>query len=197
MTNCDRELASVRSLLASCSDTRSVDAYCLAIIKVERQVRRLATVFSFACYTVPVPLDQVSLCINDRLYFVQLVDWFDFLSSRPYADLAGRNDWACYRSLLLEAEGHRNRLFHGCRTTANLDRSELERRTHLLIQLISHVADAATQWIGYCACSDTWSADLAAVRPMLRKGSPVFRDSDELTKAIRNRPKRKDLKLPQ
>jgi hypothetical protein len=176
-----RELESIRLLLGSKSETRGVDAYCLAIIKVERQARRLATVFVRACID---PIDnvkrhQIDESLSNRLYFKHLVALFNSLSTTNMQALAGRTSWSADRAMLEDAHDHRNRLFHGCRTGAKLNQGQLYEKVEALCGFVQRVGTSAHALVGFDGCYDTWSADLSRVRTA-RINPPPFLNVGEL-----------------
>ena len=122
-----REFATVDLIAVSCAETRGVDAFALALIKAERQIRRLVThlVYQFPCFTANhiSPLRD-ELWKNRAVFFEGFVRGFDALYPRSVAQLMG-NRYTQLRPILDEAIEHRNKIFHGQLTARFLTRQDL------------------------------------------------------------------------
>jgi len=122
-----REFATVDLIVTSCAETRGVDAFALALIKAERQIRRLVThlVYQFPCFTAShiSPLRD-ALWNNRGVYFDGFERGFDALYPRSVAQLVG-DAYSRLRPRLDEAIDHRNKICHGQLTSKYLTREDL------------------------------------------------------------------------
>lgn len=121
------EFKTVDLLLQSSAKTRAVDAFALALIKAERQIRKLFThlIYQFPCFGPSnVRTLRDTLAAHKHVYFDGFVNGFDALYSRTVGDLIGPR----YQQLLkriTQAIDYRNKIFHGQLTTKNLTRNDL------------------------------------------------------------------------
>ncbi len=121
------EFSTIRLILESDAKTQGVDAFCLSLIKAERQMRRLFThlVFQFPNFSDEnISTLKSTLADNNQVYFVGVMDGFDIISPICLKELVGDR----HKSLLArleEAGKHRNKLFHGQLTNDKLSREEL------------------------------------------------------------------------
>jgi hypothetical protein len=123
----DDEFQTVDLILHSCAETRGVDAFTLALVKSERQIRRLVThlVFQFPCFTVSdVGGLRASLGRNPRVFLEGFLRGFDVLCPRTVENLIGAS-YAQLRKRIDEAIDHRNKIFHGQLTSRSLSRKDL------------------------------------------------------------------------
>lgn len=121
------EFATIDLLLKSSCRTRGVDAFALALIKVERQVRRLVTylVFQAPFFEAAHKQDlRRALSGNRDVYFDGLAKGLDTLSPVSLRELVG-SDYDRLWSRLRECRRYRNKIFHGQLTGADLTRTEL------------------------------------------------------------------------
>jgi hypothetical protein len=124
--NIDDEFATIDVVLASNAETRGVDAFALALIKAERQMRKL---FTYLVYQSDAfgPGDVTALrnvLADRRLYFRDFVAGWDKLYARPLNNVVGP-DHDRLLAVLDEAIGYRNKIFHGQVTTRYLSREDL------------------------------------------------------------------------
>jgi len=122
----EEEFATIGVLLASNAETRGVDAFALALIKAERQMRKLFTYLVFqseAFGSGDVAALRGALAAR-KVYFRDFLSAWDALYPRPLKELVGP-DHDRLRGILEEAIEHRNKIFHGQLTTKYLSREEL------------------------------------------------------------------------
>lgn len=146
-----QEFETVDLVLASNAETRGVDAFALALIKCERQVRRLLThiVFQYPCFgCAEIPALRSSLSGNRKVYFEGFIRGFDALYPRSIRDLIGPS-YDQLRPRLDEAIDHRNKIFHGQLTPKWLTREDLLGYVADIRSWCQALADAALAEIGY------------------------------------------------
>ena len=125
--NVAREFATVDLVTGSYAETRGVDAFALALIKAERQIRRLVThlVYQSPSFTAShIPQLRDALWNNRHVYFEGFECGFDALYPRSVAQLTG-DTYGRLRPRLDEAIDHRNKIFHGQLTSKYLSREDL------------------------------------------------------------------------
>ena len=86
--NSAREFATVDLIVSSDAETRGVDAFALALIKAERQIRRLVThlVYQFPCFTKKhIKSLRNELGKNRRVYFEGFERGFNVLYPQSVA----------------------------------------------------------------------------------------------------------------
>ena len=121
------EFSTVDLILNSQAETRGVDAFALALIKAEKQMRRLVT---HLVYQAPAfgPRDinalRQSLERNSGVYFEGLEGGFNALYQSSVDELVGL-EYGRLRERLLEATRYRRKIFHGQLTPERLTRSDL------------------------------------------------------------------------
>lgn len=125
--SCDAEFATVDLIVHSPSERRGVDAFALAVLKAERQIRRLVTylVFQFPCFSSADihPLRE-ALSRNTSVHFEGFERGFDTLYPRTVSELIGAQ-YARLRGRLNEAMDYRNKIFHGQLTSKYLSTQDL------------------------------------------------------------------------
>jgi hypothetical protein len=145
------EFATVDVILGSQAETRAVDAFSLAVIKTERQARKL---FTHLIYQFPAfgPADfsnlRNALAANRRVYFKGFVAGIDALYPRSVEDLVG-SEYRRLRKGVDEATDHRNKIFHGQLTTYLLSREELIDFVEDLRSWCEALAKGASAEFGY------------------------------------------------
>lgn len=110
----DEEFATVDLVLASCAETRGVDGFALALIKAERQMRKLVTylVFQSPAFTCN-DIEELQAALRARkIFFGHFLEAWDELSPRSLRDLVGA-EHDRLRHSLDEVRGLRNKIFHG------------------------------------------------------------------------------------
>ena len=146
-----QEFESVDLIVGSNAETRGVDAFVLSLIKCERQVRRLLTyvVFQYPCFVAAdIPKLRCVLERNKGVYFDGLIQGFDALSPRSIQELVGQ-EYGRLRPRLIEATGHRNKIFHGQLTSSGLNREELLAYVSEIRCWCKALSHAALAEIGY------------------------------------------------
>ena len=126
VTNIDDEFATIDVVLASNAETRGVDAFALALIKAERQMRKLFTylVYQSDAFGPGNVLALRNALADRRLYFRDFVAGWHKLYAKPLNNVVGP-DHDRLRVVLDEAIGYRNKIFHGQITTKYLSREDL------------------------------------------------------------------------
>jgi hypothetical protein len=123
----EREFETVDVVLKSSAETRGVDAFALALIKAERQVRRLFThlVYQAAAFSAAdIPGLRATLAANRRVYFAGFLAGIEALYPRTVKSLIGA-EHDHLKARILEAIDHRHKIFHGQLTTQALTREDL------------------------------------------------------------------------
>lgn len=146
-----QEFETVDLVLSSNAETRGVDAFALALIKCERQIRRLLThiVFQYPCFGCSeIPALRSSLSGNRKVYFEGFIRGFDTIYPRSIRDLIGPR-YDQLRPRLDEAIDHRNKIFHGQLTSKELNRDDLLGYVADIRSWCEALADAALAEIGY------------------------------------------------
>lgn len=144
------EFATVDAVLASGAETRGVDAFALALIKAERQMRKLFTylVFQADAFTSDnVPTLKSSLA-GRRVYFRDFVVAWNKLCSCPLREIVGP-DYDRLGTVLERANGYRNKIFHGQLTAEGLSRDDLIALTTDIRSWCRALADGAQRELGY------------------------------------------------
>lgn len=122
-----KEFATIDLLLASEAETRGVDAFALAVLKAERQMRRLFThlVFQYPAFgSRDVGALRDALADQRNLYFEDFLSAWARLYPKSIKDIVGQ-DHDRLRAILGEVAKHRNKIFHGQLTRKGLPREEL------------------------------------------------------------------------
>ena len=130
----ESEFETVSLLLSSGAETRAVDAFALALIKAERQIRRIFThlVYQYPSFGPGDVSDlRRALANSRRVYFEGFIAGFNQIYPRSVEALIG-SDYQCLHDHVAEAIEHRNKIFHGQLTTKQLSRKDLE-------EIISHI----------------------------------------------------------
>jgi hypothetical protein len=149
--NVDDEFATVDLILASKAETRAVDAFALALIKAERQMRKLFTYLVFqsdAFDATHIGGLRNVLASHSRVYFVDFVSAWDKLYARPFREIVGP-DYDHLHAVLTKATGYRNKIFHGQLTTEHLSREDLMTYVAEITKWCRIVAESTRTEIGY------------------------------------------------
>ena len=131
---------------------RGVDAFALAVIKAERQARKL---FTFLVYQYPaftsahiLPLRD-ALALRRDIYFKGFLRGIDTISPvTPVSRLVGA-DFAALSKSLHEATQIRNKIFHGQITTRQLGREDLFRYVDQIRTWCERLAASSKAEFGY------------------------------------------------
>lgn len=128
----ESEFEVVDLIINSSFQTRGVDAFSLAIIKSERQARRL---FTFLIYQNPTYNNKDTkrlreVLINNRnVYFIDFIKGINEILSRPIEELYGENYENDFRKII-NLTKIRNKIFHGQVTKFELSRADLLEKTN-------------------------------------------------------------------
>lgn len=147
----ESEFEVVDLIINSSFETRGVDAFSLAVIKSERQLRRL---FTFLIYQNPTynktdskKLKEV-LCNNKNLYFKDFIKGINKILSRPINELYGEDYENDYKKIS-EIIKIRNKVFHGQLTSLELSRTDLFEKTDELKIWCKKLSTIMINEIGY------------------------------------------------
>jgi hypothetical protein len=147
----NHEFDTIDLLLSSDAPTRAVDAFALAVIKIERQFRKIFTnlVYQAECYgSEDIPKLRDALSSNTKIYFSQIEACFNALSAISTKEIIGK-DYERLTTRLQEAIGYRNKIFHGQLTQKNLSASDLEQLIADLRLWSELLGNGAEQYFGY------------------------------------------------
>ncbi|MEO9802035.1 MAG: hypothetical protein ABJF04_02255 [Reichenbachiella sp.] len=145
------EFETVNLLLKSDNTTRGVDAFCLALIKTERQIRKL---FTHLVYQYPKLQTESftdirnTLFENRNVYFEGFIEGFNAIYPVKIDYLVGED----YEKLLAEVNksiGFRNKIFHGQLTNQSLSRDALFKLSDNLSTWCMSLANGAKAEIGF------------------------------------------------
>ncbi len=151
ISNVDSEFITVDAVLQSGAHTCGVDAFSLALIKVERQLRRLFThlIFQFPCFSSSdIGILRKTLSDFRSVYFEGLEKGFNALYPVPIANIVGK-EHDKLRLRVREAHSHRNKIFHGQLTEHGLSRKNLIDLENDLRSWCEELAKGAQAVIGY------------------------------------------------
>jgi hypothetical protein len=148
--NIEHEFATIDTLLASEAETRGVDAFILALIKAERQMRKL---FTYLVFQSPAFGPDHIRALRDalagrRVYFRDFIAAWDKLYARPLREIVGP-DYDRLRAALDEAITYRNKIFHGQLTSKYLSREDLIAYVALITRWCRALAAGSQLEIGY------------------------------------------------
>ena len=145
------EFRTVEILVNSPYTTGRTDAFVIAWVKSERQVRRI---FSYLIYQYPifekkdVPSIIQTIASNNNLYFNDFIDKFNRLYPKTYKDIIGSS----YDLLKADLDGinsFRNKIFHGQPTGHSLTARQLCNEIEKIQRWCFEVAKKMQIEIGY------------------------------------------------
>lgn len=145
------EFETVDLLLASSAETRAVDAFALAWIKAERQVRKLFTylIYQFRSYGPDdVAALRATLAGSRAVYFEGFLRAIDVLYPKSLEVLVGV-EYVIRRKQLEEVIGYRNKVLHGQITLRSLSRDDLYEIVGVIRRWCDLLAIAAAREFGY------------------------------------------------
>jgi len=122
-----REFENIDVLLNNRTETTGVDCFSLAVIKLERQMRRLFTysVFQFPGFAdSDIPALRKALVNQKKAYFEGFIRGLDALHPQSVSQLVGA-DYATLYPIVCQATEYRNKIFHGQFTTKALTTADL------------------------------------------------------------------------
>ena len=146
-----REFQNIDILLGHRTETTGVDCFSLAVIKMERQMRRLFTysVFQFPCFTsADVPALRGALVDQGRAYFDGFIRGFDAIHPHSVPLLVGA-DYAKLFPIVQRAIQYRNKIFHGQLTPDSLSTSDLLSIVESIRQWCQQLGGGAESYFGY------------------------------------------------
>jgi hypothetical protein len=152
------EFRTVDLVLNSGAGTRGVDAFALALIKSERQMRRLVThlVFQSPALTVrDIPRLIKTLASSRRVYFDGVVAGFDAVSPAPVVQLVGP-EHDRLRQRLKELGRYRNKIFHGQLSGEGLGTDELLAGIDDIKLWCRLLGESSTREFGYDGFGDSF-----------------------------------------
>lgn len=151
LANLDSEFLTVDLILNSCAETRGVDAFALALIKVERQIRKIFThlVFQSPSFS-SADVDSLRSTLNGfkHIYFEGLERGLNALYPVSVEELVGLSH-AVLRARITEAQRYRNKIFHGQLTGPGLTRDDLVELTNSLRSWCKALAKGAQTEFSY------------------------------------------------
>jgi hypothetical protein len=151
MNGHDREFAVVEQLIQSGWPTAGVDALSLAIIKTERQMRRLLTHVAFQSAAFDrsdvAPLRK-ALASKRHLGFAEMRRGFEYLSGVEIATILGDKAKG-YEAGVARVRRYRNKLFHGQLTEDSLTFGELASLARELAAWSHDIGEASNAHFGY------------------------------------------------
>ncbi|WP_157288205.1 hypothetical protein [Uliginosibacterium gangwonense] len=145
------EFLTVELIVASSAETRGVDAFALALIKAERQIRKIFThlVFQSQHFSASdISMLRETLALNKRVYFEGFEKGVDALSSVPVATIVG-NRYQALRAKVVESITYRNKIFHGQLTDKSLTREDLLSLTSDIQSWCLALAEGGSNHYGY------------------------------------------------
>ena len=147
--NVQEEFATIDLLLPSNTLTGRTDAFILAWVKIEKQIRRI---FTYVVYQSPAfsSKDDIIKIIasNPRLYFENFVKGFDALYPTPFDQIIGSR-YAKFMKDFARIKKYRNKILHGQLTGLALDAAKLTTEVELMREWVSLVAEKMCAEIGY------------------------------------------------
>jgi hypothetical protein len=145
------EFLTVDAVVRSEGPTAQVDAFSLALIKAERQMRKLFTNLIYqseAFDFTSISEIKTEIGIDRELYFEHFEIGYNKICFRATDDLIGK-EYVELRGILKEATRHRNKIFHGQLTLRDLGVREL-RNLHSNIRCwCDLLASGAEEFVGY------------------------------------------------
>jgi len=186
------EFQTIELLEKSQAETRAVDAFALALIKAERQLRKLFTFLIFqnsAFDRESVAELRNTLAKKKAIYFEGFLRGFNEISPVPVDQLVGA-DYTDLRKALDEAIAIRNKVFHGQVTDQSLSREDLFHYVNQIRKWCQLLANTATKEIGYDGFGRN-SYRKAATRLRLRCTFSNFAEYGVFWDRVLSRPRKK------
>ncbi len=145
------QFKTVDLLLNSTCETRGVDAFTLAVIKAERQIRRIFThlIYQSSAFSESdIPRLKEVLASNRGVYFEGFINGFNALYPRTLEEIYGE-EYQLSLSAMIESVEYRNKLFHGQLTGTHLTRKDLYDIIYNIKQWCSTLAKKTSEELGY------------------------------------------------
>ena len=149
--NVDSEFDTIDLIINSHSEVRGVDAFALALIKAERQMRKLFThlVYQFPCFNMSDTGELRKALVNRKgVYFEGIENGINSLFSCTVEEMVG-DKYQYLRPRISEAIDCRNKIFHGQLTQKYLSRDELLGLVADIRSWCEKLAEGAILRIGY------------------------------------------------
>jgi len=146
-----REFENIDVLLNNQTETTGVDCFSLAVIKLERQMRRLFTysLFQFPCFTdSDIPVLRKALVDQRRAYFEGFIYGMDALHPQPVSQFIGA-DYAVLFPIVCQATDYRNKIFHGQLTPNKLKTADLLYIVKAIRDWCRLLGDSTEHYFGY------------------------------------------------
>jgi len=149
--NFKHDFGTIELILSSDFETRGVDAFCLSLLKVEKQMRKIFTYLiyqndNFNCshYT---ELRNI-LADNTKVYFDGFIIGINLILDKSIEDIYGttyNKDLKLLNEYILD----RNKIFHGQITKKELSREELQDRVETIKRWCETLSTNMNKEIGY------------------------------------------------
>ncbi len=149
LKNVREEFATVDLLLPSNTFTGRTDAFILAWVKVEKQIRRIVTYlpYQFPAFTSKDDIVRIIASSNNP-YFDNFVKGFNAVYRIPFDNILG-GSCGQFDKNLARIKKYRNKILHGQLTGLALDAKQLQVEVELMRQWITLVAEKMSAEIGY------------------------------------------------
>ena len=186
------EFDTVDLLVNSSSETRGVDAFALAVIKAERQLRKLFThlVFQFSCFrTSDTDALRETLASNKGIYFKEIESCINDLFPSTVEELIGVK-YKYLRPRIEEAIEYRNKIFHGQLTQKYLTRKDLLGLVCDIREWCEALAIGAASRIGYDGF-DRNSFQKSSTQDLSKEFKVQFSDVDSYAKFLKQHMRRR------
>lgn len=149
--NLEEEFKTVDLLINSESTTGRTDAFILAWVKSDKQIRRIFTylIYQFPAFSGKDILNIIRIIASKRyLDFWPLINKFNAVYHKRFQEIVGRgfDDFQIERERL---RAYRNKILHGQLTGQNLTASQLTNKVSLIREWCTLVAEKFTIEIGY------------------------------------------------
>ena len=150
MRNYAEEFKTIDILENSDAESRGIDSFALAIIKVERQSRKLFTflIFQYPCFRSTPPAALRDLLWKKRIYSSGILEGINLVAPKTISDLIGV-EYATLFDTVKKATDIRNKIFHGQITNQRLGQPDLFDYVHALRRWCSLLGEAAEAAFGY------------------------------------------------
>ena len=144
------EFKTIDILETSGADTGGIDSFALAVIKVERQARKIFTflIFQYPCFRNITVTQLRDLLYLKRIYSSGILQGIDTVSPKIVRDLIGA-DYSALFDVVKRATDIRNKIFHGQITNQRLEGPQLFEYVHELRRWCGLLGDASEGAFGY------------------------------------------------
>lgn len=145
------EFDTVDLILSSTSETRGVDAFALALIKAERQLRKVFThlIYQYPCFKEgDIDTLRKSLASSSRVYFEGFEKGINYIAPCTLEEMIG-NQYSHLRPRIDQSIEYRNKIFHGQLTNHYLDRNDFYLLVEDIRKWCEALAKGAQLHIGY------------------------------------------------